>query len=296
MATTIDNGQTCLEKRGFEKRKELLAINLDNDGYIQGSGTEYSVTHPNAVSERHKVKGKGSLSGGHTYFSPYFGLPKENVNEINYSNFDVFSDKTRTVGGEIDIDKRYESELTKRYSYDNNEYSESNEDAISNGYVHGKGTGIYLDTNNGGGGYDVRSRDLHLLRNSWQKDLPYTKLLVQSEYEIQTEFKINSTEATIEEQEEAAKKKQEKAAEKDRIKAEKKAEKEKRKAEKEAKKAQGASQEITSETRTAPVETTLTPEMQMAAAMQNYLGEQQTSNTMTEEEYFKYMQRFAPNQ
>lgn len=209
MATTIDNGQTCLEKRGFEKRKELLAINLDNDGYIQGSGTEYSVTHPNAVSERHKVKGKGSLSGGHTYFSPYFGLPKENVNEINYSNFDVFSDKTRTVGGEIDIDKRYESELTKRYSYDNNEYSESNEDAISNGYVHGKGTGIYLDTNNGGGGYDVRSRDLHLLRNSWQKDLPYTKLLVQSEYEIQTEFKISSTEATVEEQVVSAKKKEE---------------------------------------------------------------------------------------
>lgn len=192
--TTPTPRQTCLEKRGFEERKKLLKYSLEKDGYTRGESYEYSARHKNAISEPTKIKGKGINSGGHTHFQPNYGKPKENPNAINYQNFLTVSDKTRSIGGKIDIDTRYESSLMRRYNYDVNEYSSKNEDALSNGDVLGKGTGLYLDTLSGGGGYDVMAREEHLMRNEWKKDLQYTRLLVNAEYEVQTEFKISSKE------------------------------------------------------------------------------------------------------
>ena len=39
--------------------------------------------------------------------------------------------------------------------------------------------------------YGMQARQYHLMRNEWQKNLQYTRSLVNSEYNIQTEFKIN---------------------------------------------------------------------------------------------------------
>ena len=158
--------QTCLEKRGIEKRDELTAINFNNDGYIKGDkDTEYNAQHKNAISSTNKIKGKGTNNGGHQYFSGYYGKPKVNPNEIDYSNFLTVSDSTQSIGGKIDIDKRNELALTRRYNYGNNEYSSKNQDALSDGNIIGKGTGLYLDTINGGGGYDVEGRAVHVARN-----------------------------------------------------------------------------------------------------------------------------------
>lgn len=39
--------------------------------------------------------------------------------------------------------------------------------------------------------YGIAARNIHLNRNEWSKDMQYTKSLVNSEYTIQTEFKIS---------------------------------------------------------------------------------------------------------
>lgn len=36
----------------------------------------------------------------------------------------------------------------------------------------------------------IESREKHLMQNEWKKDLQYTKLLVESEYDIQREFNV----------------------------------------------------------------------------------------------------------
>ena len=191
--------QTCLEKRGISERHRQIARNWDKGGYVKGNGKEYSARHKNAISDPNEIKGKGINSGGHTYFQPNYGKPKENPNSIDYQNFLTVSDKTRSIGGKIDIETRDESYLMRRYNYYTNEYSSKNEDALSNGNVLGKGTGLYLDTLNGGGGYDIMARKEHLMRNEWKKDLQYTKILVNAEYDIQTEFKISSYGEDLEE-------------------------------------------------------------------------------------------------
>ena len=38
--------------------------------------------------------------------------------------------------------------------------------------------------------FGIEARKYHLLRNEWRKDLEYSKPLVDSEYLIQTEFKV----------------------------------------------------------------------------------------------------------
>jgi hypothetical protein len=48
--------------------------------------------------------------------------------------------------------------------------------------------------------FGMEARNAHLLRNEWRKDLAYSKPLVDAEYMIQTEFKVGSTDATVEEQ------------------------------------------------------------------------------------------------
>lgn len=94
MATTIQNGRTCLETRGYEERHNEITrsdYNIEN---------QYGATHKDALSDG-DAQGKGSGSGGHTHFLPNCQLP---TNQINYSNFDTSPDMQ--IGGKYDIDGR----------------------------------------------------------------------------------------------------------------------------------------------------------------------------------------------
>ena len=80
MANTVQNGQTCLEKRGMEERHEEIVrsdYNITN---------QYGPTHQDALSDG-DAQGKGTGHGGHTHFLPNCQLP---TTQINYSNFAVF--------------------------------------------------------------------------------------------------------------------------------------------------------------------------------------------------------------
>lgn len=55
-----------------------------------------------------------------------------------------------------------------------NAYSATNPDALSDGDEFGKGTGIFLDTANGGSSTDVFERINEIKINEYQKDKPYT--------------------------------------------------------------------------------------------------------------------------
>jgi hypothetical protein len=56
-----------------------------------------------------------------------------------------------------------------------NEYSSTNPDAISDGDELGKGTGVFLDTINGGSSTDSLERINTIKINEYQKTKPYTK-------------------------------------------------------------------------------------------------------------------------
>ena len=91
MATTLDNGQTCLEKRGMEERHQEITrsdYNIEN---------QYGATHPDAISDG-DAQGKGTGHGGHTHFLPDCTKP---TTTINYSNFD-----SENGGGYYDIEGR----------------------------------------------------------------------------------------------------------------------------------------------------------------------------------------------
>lgn len=55
-----------------------------------------------------------------------------------------------------------------------NKYSAVNKDATSDGDEFGKGTGIFLDTANGGSSIDNAERKNEIKLNEYQKDKPYT--------------------------------------------------------------------------------------------------------------------------
>ena len=55
-----------------------------------------------------------------------------------------------------------------------NPYSSTNPDAISDGDEFGKGTGVFLDTINGGSSLDVIERKNEIKINEYQPDKPYT--------------------------------------------------------------------------------------------------------------------------
>ena len=198
MASTVINGQTCLEKRGIVERDKEIRENVYKSKLLV-PGKEYSPTHQNAKSTPEApgaegMKGKSTGGGGHLYFQGYYGKPRGTENAINYSNFVTFEEAGVTIGNRADVDKRKELYITRRYNgYGDNYYSSSHPDAMSNGDIIGKGTGIELDTTNGGGAYDVRLREEHLEQNVWKKDvIEYTKPLVLAEYQVQTEFKVGT--------------------------------------------------------------------------------------------------------
>lgn len=91
MATTVQNGQTCLEKRGIEERNtEILRSDYNKEN-------EYSATHVDATSDG-DAQGKGTGHGGHTHYLPDCTKP---TTTIDYSNFD-----TVNGGGCYDIKGR----------------------------------------------------------------------------------------------------------------------------------------------------------------------------------------------
>lgn len=77
--------------------------------------------------------------------------------------------------------------------------------------------------------FGMEARSAHLMRNEWKRDLQYTKLLVDAEYLIQTEFKVSSYEDRLKEQAESKTKKQKELSEKEIKKIEKKRDKAKEK-------------------------------------------------------------------
>jgi hypothetical protein len=91
MASTVENGQTCLEKRGMEERHQEITR---SDYNIED---QYSATHKDAISDG-DPQGKGTGHGGHTHFLPDCTKP---TTTINYSNFD-----TENGGGSYDIEGR----------------------------------------------------------------------------------------------------------------------------------------------------------------------------------------------
>jgi hypothetical protein len=91
MATTVQNGQTCLEKRGIaERNNEIVRSDYNiND--------EYNEQHKDALSDG-DPQGKGTGSAGHGHWLPDCTKP---TNMIDYSNFD-----TANGGGSYDIEGR----------------------------------------------------------------------------------------------------------------------------------------------------------------------------------------------
>jgi hypothetical protein len=55
-----------------------------------------------------------------------------------------------------------------------NQYSATNPDAISDGDEFGKGTGVFLDTVNGGSSIDKQERINEIKINEFQQNKPYT--------------------------------------------------------------------------------------------------------------------------
>ena len=87
----LENGQTCLEKKGIEERgNEIVRSDYNAEN-------PYTATHPDALSDGDPM-GKGTGHGGHGAWLPDCTLP---TNMINYSNFD-----TENGGGEYDINGR----------------------------------------------------------------------------------------------------------------------------------------------------------------------------------------------
>ena len=91
MASTVENGQTCLEKRGMEERHQEITRSDYNIEDQSGP------THKDAISDG-DAQGKGTGHGGHTHFLPDCTKP---TTMINYSNFD-----SENGGGYYDIEGR----------------------------------------------------------------------------------------------------------------------------------------------------------------------------------------------
>ena len=87
----LENGQSCLEKRGIDDRSQEIVRSDYN------SENPYGPTHPDALSDG-DPQGKGTGHGGHNAWLPDCTKP---TNMINYSNFD-----TVNGGGEFDIHGR----------------------------------------------------------------------------------------------------------------------------------------------------------------------------------------------
>jgi hypothetical protein len=76
--------------------------------------------------------------------------------------------------GEIAKEERIREIKINDYKQSANEYSSVNRDAMADGDGFGKGTGIFLDTFNGGSSDDFRERKDQIKINAFQVNKPYT--------------------------------------------------------------------------------------------------------------------------
>ena len=76
--------------------------------------------------------------------------------------------------GLIGQEQRNDKIKINDFQKSSNEYSSANKDALSDGDVYGKGTGIFLDINNGGSSEDITQRKEQIKGNQYQKNKPYT--------------------------------------------------------------------------------------------------------------------------
>ena len=107
----LENGQTCLEKRGIEERNEEIVRSDYN------KENPYGPTHPDAMSDG-DPQGKGTGHGGHTAWTPDCSLPNQ---AIKYDNFD-----TTRGGGLYDIEGRNDVGGRKR-AMSSSIYNEENQ-------------------------------------------------------------------------------------------------------------------------------------------------------------------------
>ena len=83
-----------------------------------------------------------------------------------------FSQPDNDLTAIADIERK---RLTVKNDYlTTNQYSAVNKDAISDGDEFGKGTGIFLDTANGGSKVDFSERINEIKLNEYQPNKPYT--------------------------------------------------------------------------------------------------------------------------
>ena len=84
----------------------------------------------------------------------------------------VFEQPSNELSSIADIERK--KLLTKNDFNKQYEYSSVNPDALADGDEQGKGTGVFLDTANGGSSIDVLERINEIKINEYQKNKPYT--------------------------------------------------------------------------------------------------------------------------
>ena len=85
-----------------------------------------------------------------------------------------FSQPLNTLG-QVGQEERTKEISINDYKQTANEYSSVNKDAISDGDLFGKGTGIFLDILNGGSSDDITQRKDQIKINTYQTSKPYTR-------------------------------------------------------------------------------------------------------------------------
>ena len=110
MAITVQNGQTCLEKRGMDERHNEITrsdYNIEN---------QYGPTHKDALSDG-DAQGKGTGHGGHTHYLPDCTKP---TTRIDYSNFDTENGgNCYDINGRNGVGGRNWSKINSMYTEEN---------------------------------------------------------------------------------------------------------------------------------------------------------------------------------
>ncbi len=84
-------------------------------------------------------------------------------------NYEQPENKLTAIADKIRKDLITKNDFTQR----KNEYGVTNSDAISDGDLQGKGTGIFLDTSNGGNSVDKVERVDDIKINQYNSSKPY---------------------------------------------------------------------------------------------------------------------------
>jgi hypothetical protein len=85
-------------------------------------------------------------------------------------NYEQPDNKLTAIADKLRKDLLVKNDFAQR----KNEYGVVNPDAISDGDLQGKGTGIFLDTIGGGTSVDIAERKNEIKINKFQSDKPYT--------------------------------------------------------------------------------------------------------------------------